>query len=112
MLVVYTARAATFCTPVRPRAPPCPLIATPTPRPSQVWGLTGMILAVPMTAVRASSSIPRPNPSPSPTPSPNPNPNPSPSPNPNPSPSPGQVRAVDDKLHEFTSIFYTVYRWR
>ena len=23
-----------------------------------------------------------------------------------------QVRAVDDKLHEFTSIFYTIYRWR
>ena len=23
-----------------------------------------------------------------------------------------QVRAVDDKLHEFTSIFYTIYRWK
>ena len=22
------------------------------------------------------------------------------------------MRAVDDKLHEFTSIFYTVYRWK
>ena len=34
---------------MHPRAPPC----TPShPRtPSQVWGLTGMILAVPMTAV-------------------------------------------------------------
>ena len=22
------------------------------------------------------------------------------------------MRAVDDKLHEFTSIFYTIYRWK
>ena len=33
-------------------------------------------------------------------------------PDPNPTPNPIQVRAVDDKLHEFTSIFYTIYRWK
>ena len=89
MLVVYTARAATFCTPVRPRAPPCP---PAQPHPSPLAGV-GSDRHDPRCTHDGGARIhhypeTKPNPEPNPEPEPEPKPEPEPELEPEPEPEP------------------------